>query len=119
MNIQEFRTLTKIPTCSLMTFVYFEKIYMGLKNVDKQEFCAAVGEAALEYEDTVAKREIDEARKWIDMAKAELAETKSHCHELVRNEMWQELEIAVSDCRLLAESIKGHEAALRNMTGEL
>ena len=119
MNIQEFRTLTKIPTCSPMTFVYFEKIYMGLKNVDKQEFCAAVGEAALEYEETVAKRKIAETRKWIDRAKAELAETKSHCHELVRNEMWQELEIAVGDCRRLIESIKEYEAELRSITGEL
>jgi hypothetical protein len=92
---------------------------MGLKNVDKQEFCAAVGEAALEYEETVAKREIAEVRKCIDENKAEYAEAKSHCYDLVRNEMWKELEIAADNCHCLAESIRVRKAELRNMTGEL
>lgn len=119
MNIQEFRTLTKIPTCSTMTFCYFEKIYMGLKNVDKQEFCAAVGEAALEYEETVAKREIAEARKRIAETKAEYTDAKSRCYDLVRYEMWEELENAAGDCLRLYKSIEERKAELRGMTGEL
>lgn len=119
MNIQEFRTLTKIPTCSPMTFRYFEKIYMGLKNVDKQEFCAAVGEAALEYEENVAKRKIAETRKCIDETKAEYTDAKSRCYDLVRYEKWEELENAAVDCLRLYERIEERRAELRGMTGEL